>query len=85
MLLNSDLLDQLAIKTDAKMIFLVMDGLGGMEVPEKGGSELQVARTPNLDALAAGGVCGLFDPVAPGITPGSGPGHFADGAGDADA
>jgi len=27
MLLNSDLLDQLAIKTDAKMIFLVMDGL----------------------------------------------------------
>jgi 2,3-bisphosphoglycerate-independent phosphoglycerate mutase len=77
MLLNSDLLDQLAIKTDAKMIFLVMDGLGGMEVPEKGGSELQVARTPNLDALAMQGVCGLFDPVAPGITPGSGPGHFA--------
>ena len=55
MLLNSDLLDQLAIKTDAKMIFLVMDGLGGMEVAEKGGSELQVAHTPNLDALAAGG------------------------------
>jgi 2,3-bisphosphoglycerate-independent phosphoglycerate mutase len=77
MLLNSDLLDQLAVKTDAKMIFLVMDGLGGMEVPEKGGSELQVARTPNLDALVARGVCGLFDPVAPGITPGSGPGHFA--------
>jgi 2,3-bisphosphoglycerate-independent phosphoglycerate mutase len=77
MLLNSDLLDQLAIKTDARIIFLVMDGLGGMEVPEKGGSELQVAATPNLDALAAGGVCGLFDPVAPGITPGSGPGHFA--------
>jgi 2,3-bisphosphoglycerate-independent phosphoglycerate mutase len=77
MLLNSDLLDQLAIKTDAKMIFLVMDGLGGMEVPEKGGSELQVARTPNLDALTTQGVCGLFDPVAPGITPGSGPGHFA--------
>jgi 2,3-bisphosphoglycerate-independent phosphoglycerate mutase len=77
MLLNSDLLDQLAIKTDAKMIFLVMDGLGGMEVPEKGGSELQVARTPHLDALVTQGVCGLFDPVAPGITPGSGPGHFA--------
>jgi 2,3-bisphosphoglycerate-independent phosphoglycerate mutase len=77
MLLNSDLLDQLAIKTDAKMIFLVMDGLGGMEVPEKGGSELQVARTPNLANLATHGVCGLFDPVAPGITPGSGPGHFA--------
>jgi 2,3-bisphosphoglycerate-independent phosphoglycerate mutase len=77
MLLNSDLLDQLAVKTDAKMIFLVMDGLGGMEVPEKGGSELQMARMPNLDALVTQGTCGLFDPVAPGITPGSGPGHFA--------
>jgi len=77
MLWNNDLLDSLAIKTEAKMIFVVMDGLGGMEVPEKGGSELQVARLPNLDALAARGACGLFDPVAPGITPGSGPGHFA--------
>jgi 2,3-bisphosphoglycerate-independent phosphoglycerate mutase len=77
MLLNSELLDSLAIKTDAKIIFVVMDGLGGMEVPEKGGSELQVARHPNLDALVTRGVCGLFDPVAPGITPGSGPGHFA--------
>src|SRR5919198_333160 len=76
MLLNSDLLDSLAVKTDAKMIFLVMDGLGGMEVPEMGGSELEVARLPNLDALITRGVCGLFDPVAPGITPGSGPGHF---------
>ncbi|MBI3328542.1 MAG: 2,3-bisphosphoglycerate-independent phosphoglycerate mutase [Nitrospinae bacterium] len=77
MLLNSDLLDGLAVKTDAKIIFLVMDGLGGLQVPAKGGSELQVARLPNLDALATRGVCGLFDPVAPGITPGSGPGHFA--------
>ncbi len=77
MLLNSDLLDSLAVKSDTKIIFLVMDGLGGMEVPEKGGSELQMARLPNLDALATRGACGLFDPVAPGITPGSGPGHFA--------
>ncbi|MGH8059148.1 MAG: 2,3-bisphosphoglycerate-independent phosphoglycerate mutase, partial [Candidatus Entotheonellia bacterium] len=77
MLWNNDLLDSLAVKSEAKMIFVVMDGLGGMEVAEKGGSELQVARLPNLDALAARGVCGLFDPVAPGITPGSGPGHFA--------
>lgn len=77
MVLNSDLLDGLAVKTEAKIIFLVLDGLGGMEVPEKGGSELQVARLPHLDALATRGVCGLFDPVAPGITTGSGPGHFA--------
>jgi 2,3-bisphosphoglycerate-independent phosphoglycerate mutase len=56
---------------------LVIDGLGGLPDPKTGKTELETARIPHLDALAAGGICGLADPVAPGITPGSGPGHLA--------
>ncbi len=59
------------------ILFLVMDGLGGLPRDSDGLTELEAARTPNLDALAPRSVLGLFDPVAPGITPGSGPGHFA--------
>ncbi|HEX9636125.1 MAG TPA: 2,3-bisphosphoglycerate-independent phosphoglycerate mutase, partial [Acidobacteriota bacterium] len=41
-----------------------------------GTTPLEAARTPNLDRLAAEGAVGLQDPVYPGITPGSGPGHL---------
>lgn len=70
-------MDKLVIKNDAKMVFLIMDGLGGLPMDGRPGTELETAKTPNLDALARGGVCGLLDPIAPGITPGSGPAHFA--------
>ena len=61
----------------ARIVLLVADGLGGYPHPDTGLSELEAAATPNLDALAAEGACGLTVPVAPGITPGSGPGHLA--------
>jgi len=51
--------------------------LGGLPHPETGKTELETASTPNLDKLAGEGVCGLSDPVSPGITPGSAPGHLA--------
>ncbi|MFW6093454.1 MAG: 2,3-bisphosphoglycerate-independent phosphoglycerate mutase [Pseudomonadota bacterium] len=61
---------------ESKILLVVADGLGG--IPGKhGGSELEEAVTPNLDAIARDGASGLLLPVAPGITPGSGPGHLA--------
>ncbi|MDD5475383.1 MAG: 2,3-bisphosphoglycerate-independent phosphoglycerate mutase [Syntrophales bacterium] len=75
--MDTELIDKLVMKKETKIIFLIMDGLGGLpEVPE-GLTELETARTPNLDALAARSICGLLDPVGYGITPGSGPAHFA--------
>ncbi len=59
-----------------KVVLLVMDGLGGLPDRPGGATELETARTPNLDRLATEGVCGLHQPVGPGITPGSGPAHL---------
>ncbi len=70
-----DLLKELSVPGTTKMVLLVMDGLGGLPGPD-GLTELEAARTPNLDKLAAEGICGLSTPVRPGITPGSGPGHL---------
>ncbi|MBU0568102.1 2,3-bisphosphoglycerate-independent phosphoglycerate mutase [bacterium] len=72
---TQQLLKELSVKTDSKIILLVIDGLGGL--PVDGQTELEKAATPNLDALAAKSVCGLSDPISPGITPGSGPAHLA--------
>jgi 2,3-bisphosphoglycerate-independent phosphoglycerate mutase len=55
---------------------LVADGLGGLPIEPGGPTELEEARTPHLDRLAAEGTVGLSIPVAHGITPGSGPGHL---------
>jgi 2,3-bisphosphoglycerate-independent phosphoglycerate mutase len=58
-----------------KLLLIVMDGLGGY-ADAFHGTELEEASTPHLDELAADGTSGLCEPVGPGITPGSGPGHL---------
>lgn len=55
----------------------MVDGLGGLPDPGRGGTELQVAVTPNFDRLARISTCGLRETVGLGITPGSGPGHLS--------
>jgi 2,3-bisphosphoglycerate-independent phosphoglycerate mutase len=67
---------QLFVKNDSKIVMYVADGLGGLPQQPGGLTELESARTPNLDRLAKEGVCGGSIPVAPGIAPGSGPGHL---------
>ncbi len=76
-MVNLELIKPISRSSPTKIVLLVIDGLGGLPRPETGKTELETASTPNLDKLAAKGVCGLSDPVGPGITPGSAPGHLA--------
>src|SRR5579864_8508781 len=77
--MNLDALySDLTLKSNAKLVLLVMDGVGDIATREQGYvTPLEAARTPNLDALSKDSAQGRMLPVAPGITPGSGPGHLA--------
>ncbi|MFW6108235.1 MAG: 2,3-bisphosphoglycerate-independent phosphoglycerate mutase [bacterium] len=71
-----DVYRELPRETEGKIVLVVFDGLGGLPREAGGPTELEDAQTPNLDALAADGSCGLLDNVLPGLTPGSGPAHL---------
>jgi 2,3-bisphosphoglycerate-independent phosphoglycerate mutase len=71
-----DVVAPLVVENSTKIVLLSLDGLGGLPHPDTGKSEMETARLPHLDALAARAACGLIRHVAPGITPGSGPGHL---------
>jgi 2,3-bisphosphoglycerate-independent phosphoglycerate mutase len=75
--MDLEIIKELSVTSPEKIVMLVLDGLGGLPDPQTGKTELETAVIPNLDAIATEGICGLADPIAPGITPGSGPGHLA--------
>jgi 2,3-bisphosphoglycerate-independent phosphoglycerate mutase len=70
------LMRELRREAQTKIVLLVMDGLGGLPIQPGGPTELEAAKTPNLDRLAAEGTLGQVIPIRPGITPGSGPAHL---------
>src|SRR5208283_3328403 len=76
--MNLDTLySELTLKTTAKLALVVLDGVGDIATREQGYlTPLEAAATPNLDALAKDSAQGRMIPAAPGITPGSGPGHL---------
>jgi 2,3-bisphosphoglycerate-independent phosphoglycerate mutase len=75
--LDLDLMRELSVKTNSKIVLLILDGLGGLPMDPSGPTELEAADAPNLDSLAAQSDLGLSLPVAAGVSPGSGPGHLA--------
>ena len=55
-----------------KYCVLIIDGASGWPLPERGGKTcLELAQTPNLDAMAQEGTLGLIRTVPPGMEPSS--------------
>jgi 2,3-bisphosphoglycerate-independent phosphoglycerate mutase len=68
---------KLSRTSPSKIVLLIMDGVGGLPHAKTDKTELESASKPNLSRIARDSICGLIDPVGPGITPGSAPGHLA--------
>jgi 2,3-bisphosphoglycerate-independent phosphoglycerate mutase len=74
-MIPEEVLHSLVVQTESKLVMVVIDGIGGL--PIRGKTELEAAKTPNLDRFTSKASCGLIDPISYGITPGSGPSHLA--------
>ena len=73
-----EMYDKLTLPTKAKIALVVLDGVGDIAIKENGYlTPLEAAKTPIMDKLSREAIQGRMTPVAPGVTPGSGPGHLA--------
>ena len=55
-----------------KYCIVIIDGASGLPLPERGGKTcLELAHTPNLDAMVREGILGLVRTVPPGMEPSS--------------
>lgn len=61
-----------------RVLILIGDGMGDRPLRELSDrTPLEKANTPNMDEVAKNGICGIIDPIAPGVRPGSAPSHLA--------
>lgn len=61
-----------------KGIIMIIDGMGDRPIEELGNkTPLEAALTPNMDKMAENGICGIMDPIRPGIRAGSDTSHIS--------
>ncbi len=57
---------------------MIIDGMGDRPLKELGyKTPLEAAITPYMDKMAEKGICGIMDPIKPGIRPGSDTSHIS--------
>ena len=70
--------EQHSLMTAGRVLLLILDGISDRPCSELGGrTPLEAAETPVLDQLAREGICGIMDPIGPGVRPGSDTAHLS--------
>jgi 2,3-bisphosphoglycerate-independent phosphoglycerate mutase len=61
-----------------KGIIMIIDGMGDRPIKELGNkTPLEAAKTPNMNKMVERGICGIMDPIKPGIRAGSDTSHIS--------